>query len=135
MTIKEVNPETDAGALSGEGLLNMETRQAMQVEHNYNTIPEDMYQVDKIYNSSTKRFKKYYRCTFGDCSYVFDQFWNLKNHYRTHTKERPFQCRICEKRYGQMSIMVKHLISVHKMQPYLEGKDRVSKQKVMDKRP
>ena len=70
MTIKEVKSEEVIEELPEA--LSLETRNAMQVEQNYNTIPEEAYEVEKIYNPNTKRFKKYYRCLYHDCKYVFD---------------------------------------------------------------
>ena len=72
----------------------------MDIKPQYNTIPDDMYESYKIYNPRTKRCKNYYICKYDGCEIHFNQFWNLKNHYRTHTGERPFKCKICQSTFA-----------------------------------
>jgi len=50
-------------------------------------------------------------CQF--CKKGFKKVFNLKQHIRTHTNERPLKCGNCEKRFNDRSSMNKHARTVH----------------------
>lgn len=54
-----------------------------------------------------------YPCEF--CSRLFIRKDHLKNHERTHTGERPFQCERCDKRFAKRFVMTRHLRNVHRV--------------------
>eukprot|EP00483_Globobulimina_turgida_P013490 UN13515 len=48
----------------------------------------------------------------NQCSYCqrrFSRKYNLKQHIKTHTKEKPFQCLICSKRFTQKHSLVENM--------------------------
>merc|ERR1719341_1068607 len=47
------------------------------------------------------------------CNKRFKKLFNLKQHVRTHTNERPLKCEHCDKRFNDRSSMNKHVRTVH----------------------
>lgn len=47
------------------------------------------------------------------CNKQFKKLFNLKQHIRTHTNERPLKCDHCEKRFNDRSSMNKHIRTIH----------------------
>lgn len=47
------------------------------------------------------------------CNKQFKKLFNLKQHIRTHTNERPLKCEQCEKRFNDRSSMNKHTRTIH----------------------
>jgi len=53
-----------------------------------------------------------YTCTF--CGFKVMDKEKLRNHIRTHTREKPFKCPLCNYRAARRDYMRKHLASLHK---------------------
>jgi len=53
-----------------------------------------------------------YTCTF--CGFKVMDKEKLRNHIRTHTREKPFKCPLCNYRAARRDYMRKHLGSLHK---------------------
>ena len=47
-------------------------------------------------------------CAFEGCDKVLASRWSLKRHIRTHTGEKPFQCRQCSKEFVQKCSLIRH---------------------------
>ena len=57
--------------------------------------------------------EKPYECDV--CEKRFTQSGNLKRHMVIHTNERPYECHVCEKRYRQLSGLKYHMRTQHQL--------------------
>lgn len=60
------------------------------------------------YNKSTKRMNKVITCCYKDCKKQFSKTWNILDHFKVHTGERPFVCDTCGKAFSQKGNLSKH---------------------------
>lgn len=68
-----------------------------------------MYKIKQYNNSVTGRKNKIYVCTYPDCKREFYKKWNCTEHYKTHTKEKPFECFVCGMYFAQKGSLFKHI--------------------------
>ena len=55
-----------------------------------------------------------YRCRLQFCGAIFAKRCNLRDHFRSHTKQRPFVCQICSRAFSLASNLGRHLKTVHR---------------------
>lgn len=67
-----------------------------------------------IKTDKTDRIKTKLPCSY--CGKLFEKPFNLQQHERVHTGERPFQCVICGRAFSQKANVRKHMIR-HKVWP------------------
>lgn len=69
----------------------------------------DYTQVDFYQNSGNSNFK--YCCTL--CPYSNRDKYKLIRHNVVHTREKPFVCDVCLRRFTQKEHLKRHLVTVH----------------------
>ena len=52
---------------------------------------------------------KGFACPLISCGRLFKRLEHLKRHVRTHTQERPFECRRCSKRFSRSDNLTQHI--------------------------
>jgi hypothetical protein len=55
-----------------------------------------------------ERSEKVFTCPFRFCSRPFRRLEHLKRHVRTHTRERPFECRHCSRAFSRRDNLLQH---------------------------
>ena len=59
------------------------------------------------------KFKKdkhgHNKCPKKACGYTNKSLGNITKHYRTHTGEKPFQCKLCDRKFAQKITCIEHI--------------------------
>lgn len=82
----------------------------------FDRIPSSWHRTIRVRSEDSKRTKLYYQCQLDGCGAIFDRGGNLIDHFRKHTKHRPFTCPICRKRFTQSGSLGRHQRQVHKLE-------------------
>lgn len=61
------------------------------------------------FNKDTCRNRRSLICEYPGCGMTFNKSWNLLDHARTHTGERPYSCHLCDLRFTQKGNLNKHM--------------------------
>lgn len=60
------------------------------------------------YNKSTKRMNKVITWNYNGWGKQFSKTWNILDHFKVHTGERPYTCETCGKAFSQKGNLSKH---------------------------
>ncbi|CAI2368694.1 unnamed protein product [Moneuplotes crassus] len=66
------------------------------------------YEHKFVYNQKTMRTNTVLSCKYEGCTKVYNKTWDLLDHMRKHTGEKPYQCKTCLKRFSQRGNVIKH---------------------------
>ena len=61
-----------------------------------------------VVNKNTNRVNTVLVCKYDNCGREFKKSWDLLDHVRQHTGEKPYSCEKCKKRFAQRGNLVKH---------------------------
>lgn len=72
----------------------------------------DFFQI-VLYQNSTRKTSSVFMCSKPECSQVFNKLYNMVNHQRTHTKDKPFTCPVsdCNCSYSQLTNLKRHMVT------------------------
>ena len=66
------------------------------------------YEKKLVFNHSTMRVNTMLICKYDNCNRQFKKSWDLLDHIRQHTGEKPYSCEKCSKKFAQRGNLVKH---------------------------
>ncbi|CAI2363598.1 unnamed protein product [Moneuplotes crassus] len=66
------------------------------------------YERKYLFNEKTMRTNTVLICKYDGCNKVCNKTWDLLDHMRKHTGEKPYQCKVCLKRFSQRGNVIKH---------------------------
>ena len=78
-------------------------------------IPKEWHETIQVKHKVTQRVKLYFKCMYSGCKSVFKKSCNLRDHFRKHTGQRPYNCPMCHKTFTQSGNLGRHLKNVHKV--------------------
>ena len=76
---------------------------------NYDILKGHQYEIVENPDRESCRNSRIYICKYGDCRKSFTKTWNLVDHFRIHTKEKPFECEVCKKKFSQKCNLKRHI--------------------------
>lgn len=68
--------------------------------------------------------QKYFSCQYPACTKMFNKKNQLQRHARTHTGERPFTCKLCDKSFTRIDALKRHKASVGHRKQTVSGRNR-----------
>ena len=72
-------------------------------------LADCQYECKYYLNEETNRRNRVLVWKFNNCGREFTKTWGLMEHYRVHTKERPFSWPNCNTRFTQKGSLIKHM--------------------------
>ena len=72
-------------------------------------VPSSWYEIKRTNQ------KLHYKCKVDNCTSEFTKSCNLRDHFRVHTKDRPYQCPVCDKKFTQSGNIGRHMKNLHKI--------------------
>lgn len=76
-------------------------------------IPSEWHETIRITSPLSNRVKMRFKCLYNGCNSIFDKSCNLKDHFRKHTRQKPYKCNLCDMKYTQRGSLGRHLRSFH----------------------
>ena len=71
------------------------------------------------YNKATRRMNKVITCNYEGCGKQFTKSWNILDHFKVHTGDRPFVCETWGRAFSQKGNLSKHK-KLHTERKYFE---------------
>ena len=71
------------------------------------------FKVVKIANEGTKRQRTKFVWNFENCGKICENKWSFLDHNRHHTGDKPYECKVCKKRFTQRGNLKQH-VAIHK---------------------
>ena len=59
-------------------------------------------------NPVTQRMNQLFICNINDCKKAFRKVCSLKDHIKTHSNDKPYECPTCGKKFSQLGNMSRH---------------------------
>lgn len=78
-------------------------------EQDFDPLKGHKYELKFEYNATSKRSRRILIWKYDNCNKEFVKTWNIVDHFRIHTKESPFWCKICNKEFTQRGNLRKHM--------------------------
>ena len=71
------------------------------------------FKIIKVAHEETQRLRTKFVCTYENCGKICENKWSFLDHNRHHTGFRPYECKVCKKRFTQRGNLRQHLM-IHK---------------------
>ncbi|CAI2360487.1 unnamed protein product [Moneuplotes crassus] len=110
-TLKRRNNKfRDVREMKDDSLTNQDLMEEKKFLMKQYGIDSNLNYFNISYVSSEKfdKKKRIFSCNFEGCGRTFCKTWNLFDHLRIHTKEKPFKCKVCGRGFAQNGNLTKH---------------------------
>ena len=76
---------------------------------NYGVLKNHKYEIIENPDRDSCKNSRIYVCKYDNWGKSFAKTWNLVDHFRIHTKEKPFVCGDCKKKFSQKCNLKRHI--------------------------
>ena len=96
-------------------VVSPEIQISTKLQANSNKLKKDNKKLDGVkyekllvFNHTTMRVNTMLVWKYDNCNRQFKKSWDLLDHIRQHTGEKPYNCEKCHKKFAQRGNLVKH---------------------------